>query len=84
MVVNSLNKIKEKLPGLLGYIMFYNNGLVAAKILGKKSIYIESNAWVYKKSVTGKMVYPIADLFFVQWPEMKEQYENAIYAGRLK
>jgi len=53
------------------------------KFLGKKVVFIESWARVYSKSDSGKLVYPIADLFFVQWEEMKKVYPNAIYAGRL-
>jgi beta-1,4-N-acetylglucosaminyltransferase len=39
----------------------------AAKILGKKIIFIETIAAVHKPSLSGKFVYPIADLFIVQW-----------------
>jgi len=53
------------------------------KLLGKKVIFIESWSRVYSKSDSGKLVYPIADLFFVQWKEMEKVYPNAIYAGRL-
>ena len=53
------------------------------KLLGKKVIFIESWARVYSRSDSGKVVYPIADLFFVQWKEMEKVYPNAIYAGRL-
>lgn len=51
------------------------------KMLGKKIIYIESFAKVDSPSVTGKMIYPFADYFFVQWEEMKKVYPNAIYHG---
>jgi UDP-N-acetylglucosamine:LPS N-acetylglucosamine transferase len=54
-----------------------------AKILGKKVVFIESWARVSSKSASGKLVYPVADLFFVQWPEMLKLYPRAIYAGRL-
>jgi len=53
------------------------------KLLGKKVIFIESWARVYSRSDSGKVVYPIADLFFVQWKEMEKLYPNAIYAGRI-
>ena len=51
------------------------------KLLGKKVIYVESFAKLDDKSVTGEMVYPFADYFFVQWKEMKRVYPNAIYHG---
>ena len=51
------------------------------KMLGKKVIYVESFAKLDDKSVTGEMIYPFADYFFVQWEEMKRVYPNAIYHG---
>ena len=51
------------------------------KMLGKKVIYVESFAKLNDKSVTGEMVYPFADYFFVQWEEMKRVYPNALYYG---
>lgn len=54
---------------------------IVGKILGKKIIYIESFARVEGKSLTGKLVYPIADLFVVQWNEMLKFYPKAKYGG---
>lgn len=54
-----------------------------AKARGVKTIFIESWVRVYHKSLTGKLVYPVSDLFFVQWESMKKVYPRAIYAGRL-
>ena len=53
------------------------------KLFGKKVIFLESWSRVWHPSRAGKLVYPIADMFFVQWPELKEKYPKAIYAGRL-
>ncbi len=52
-----------------------------AKLMFRKVIYVESFAKLNNKSVTGKLVYPIADEFFVQWPEMKSVYPKAKYYG---
>lgn len=52
-----------------------------AKWMGVKIIYIESFARVDKASLTGKLMYPIADLFIVQWEEMKQFFPKAIYGG---
>ena len=52
-----------------------------AKIMGTKVIYIESFAKLNNESLTGRMVYPFADKFFVQWPEMLSVYPNAEYHG---
>jgi len=55
----------------------------AAKFLGKKTIFIESWSRARSPSVSGRLCYPVSDLFFVQWPEMKKFYPRAVYAGRL-
>lgn len=52
-----------------------------AKMFGKKVIYIESFARVDNASLTGKLLYKIADVFIVQWEEMLRVYPNAIYVG---
>lgn len=51
------------------------------KLMGIKVIFIESFARVYNKSLTGKLVYPIADLFLVQWESMLKCYPKAKYVG---
>lgn len=51
------------------------------KMMGKKIVYIESFARVDEPSLTGKLMYHIADLFIVQWKEMMEFYPNAVYGG---
>lgn len=48
------------------------------KIFKKKIVYIETYANITKKSLTGKMIYPISDLFIVQWNEIKALYPKAI------
>lgn len=52
-----------------------------AKLYGKKLIYIESFAKVTSATLSGKLLYKFADQFYVQWPQMKEIYPNAIYLG---
>ena len=53
------------------------------KLMGIKTIFIESWVRVHHGSITGRLVYPVADLFLVQWPTMKKVYPRAVYAGRL-
>lgn len=48
-----------------------------AKLFGKKVIFFESFCRLGGKSFSGRLVYPIADLFFVQWPEMQKYYPKA-------
>ena len=56
------------------------------KIFNKKVVYIETYANITRKSLTGKIIYPISDLFIVQWKEMKKLYPKSIYIdnGRKK
>ena len=54
------------------------------KLMRKKVIFIESWSRVYNRSLTGKLIYPIADLFFVQWKKLKALYPKATYAGRFR
>ncbi len=51
------------------------------KIFGSKVIYIETFANIHSKSMSGKLVYPIADMFIVQWESMKKLYPNSVYGG---
>ncbi len=51
------------------------------KIFGSRIIYIESFANINTKTMTGRLLYPISDLFIVQWHEMKKQYKEAIEGG---
>lgn len=52
-----------------------------AKIRRIKIIYIESFARVNNQSLTGKLVYPFADLFLVQWEPLLKFYPKAKYVG---
>lgn len=52
-----------------------------AKLFRKKVIFIETFANSQTKTLSGKLVYPIADLFIVQWEEMLKLYPKAVYGG---
>ena len=54
-----------------------------AKIFRKKVIWIETFANRNSKTLAGRLVYPIADKFIVQWKEMKKVYEKAEYWGSI-
>lgn len=62
---------------------------VPAFYLGKflfrhRLIFLETITTIFDTSKTGKLVYPITDLFLVQWPELLKLYgKRAIYAGRI-
>jgi len=56
---------------------------LCARLLGIKVIFVETGSRVTALSMTGRIMYRVAHLFFVQWPELQERYPRAIYAGRL-
>jgi beta-1,4-N-acetylglucosaminyltransferase len=51
------------------------------RLLGARVIYIESFARVTEPSLTGRLVQPVANRFFVQWPEMQRHFRKAEYLG---
>ncbi|MER2129839.1 PssD/Cps14F family polysaccharide biosynthesis glycosyltransferase [Leuconostoc lactis] len=51
------------------------------KFLGAKTVYIEIFDRVDKPTLTGKLVYPVTDKFFIQWEELKKVYPKAINIG---
>ena len=54
-----------------------------AKITKKKLIYIETFARVTDGTRAGKLMYRYADLFIIQWEQLKEIYPNAKYGGSI-
>lgn len=52
-----------------------------AKLFNKKLIFIESFSKISSPTITGKLLYKHADLFLVQWEELKKFYPNAVYGG---
>ena len=52
------------------------------KLLGARAVYIESWCRTHSRTVTGRLVYPVVDLFLVQWPTMVGKYgPKACYEG---
>lgn len=54
-----------------------------AKMFGSKVIFIETFANRTTGTVSGRLVYPIADTFVVQWEEMQNVYPKAVCWGWL-
>lgn len=50
-------------------------------IFRRKIIYIESFAKRTSPTMAGRMIYPIATTFVVQWESMKKIYPKAVYWG---
>ena len=57
--------------------------LYLGRLTGRTIVFIESFARVEGPSLTGRLVYPIAHLFIVQWEQLLKVYPRAVYASRL-
>ena len=53
------------------------------KLFGSKIIFIETFANINTKTLSGRLIYPISNLFIVQWEEMLKLYPKAIYGGSI-
>ena len=53
------------------------------KLFGSKIIFIETFANINTTTLSGKLIYPISNLFIVQWEEMLKLYPKAIYGGSI-
>jgi beta-1,4-N-acetylglucosaminyltransferase len=52
------------------------------KLMRKKLIYIEVFDRIERPTITGKIVYPIADKFILQWEEQKKMYpKGEVWGG---
>lgn len=56
---------------------------ILGKLFGAHIFFVETGSRVTALSLTGRIMYRWADLFFVQWPQLAEDLPFAIYAGRL-
>jgi UDP-N-acetylglucosamine:LPS N-acetylglucosamine transferase len=56
-------------------------GIVAGKLVGAKTIWLDSIANVEKLSLSGKLVLKIADRVYTQWPSLRT--EKIKYAGNV-
>lgn len=58
--------------------------MFVAKLFRIKSLYVECGAQVFHPSFTGRIMYWLADEFYVQWPELLKAYgRRARYVGSL-
>ena len=53
------------------------------KLTGAKTIYIEVFDRIDKPTISGKVCYPVTDMFIVQWEEMKKVYPKAVNLGSI-
>jgi len=53
------------------------------RLLGAKVIFVESICRVTGLSLAGKIIYPLSNLFLVQWPRLLKKYRKAKYWGQV-
>lgn len=58
---------------------------IAAKLIGVKTVFVESITRVTKPSNTAKLIafFRLANKCYVQWPELLSQVNNATYKGTI-
>jgi beta-1,4-N-acetylglucosaminyltransferase len=56
---------------------------VVAKILRIPTVYIEVVDRVDFPTLTGRLCYPLSDLFLLQWEEQRRSYPRGVVVGRL-
>lgn len=55
---------------------------VVGRLCRLRLVYVESFTRVRRPALTGRLVYPLTDAFFVQWPTSSRR-KGAIYAGSI-
>jgi len=56
---------------------------LVAKILRMRTVYLEVVDRVDSPTLTGRLCYPLADLFLLQWEEQRRFYPRGIVIGRV-
>lgn len=88
-LINGFQSLKHLIRERPNYVISTGAGmsvptmLMAKYILRAKIIFIESAAALVEPTKTGKFIYPMSDLFLIQWESLRNFYPNAIYTGLL-
>ena len=53
------------------------------RLLSIRTVFIDSLTRIQDLSLSGKLVYPVVDRFFVQWPDLTRRYPRTIYEGNV-
>jgi len=56
---------------------------LVARALGVRTVYLEVYDRISRPTVTGRLCYPLADLFLLQWPEQASNYPRGGVIGCL-
>jgi len=57
---------------------------LVGKLLGVKTIYIEISTQVVRPSLSGRIMYYVADRFFYQWKPLQRYFPKGTYGGLLQ
>lgn len=55
---------------------------VMAKAIGARTCYIEVFDRLDSRTLTGRLCYPMADAFYVQWEEQRRLYPDSVLIGQ--
>ncbi len=56
---------------------------MVGKLLGVRTVFVEELTRCVKPSMTGRIMYYLADRFFYQWQELGEFFPRGVHGGRL-
>jgi len=54
---------------------------IVGRLHGTRCVYVESFTRIKGLSISGRMVYPLAHAFFVQWPSLTKRFRKAVHVG---
>ncbi len=57
--------------------------LLLGRLLGIRTVYLESITRISELSLSGYLVYPFVHTFLVQWEELSRKYPRAQFQGRI-
>ena len=52
-------------------------------LLSIETIFIESITFTDRPSLSARLVYPLVDHYFVQWPQLAKKYDKALCRGQI-
>lgn len=56
---------------------------IVGKLLGIPTVFVETVARVSSPSLTGRLMYRLADSFYYQWEPLRRYFPRGLYAGGL-
>ena len=54
-----------------------------ARLLGQKTVYVEVYDRIDSATMTGRLCYPLSNLFLLQWDEQRRSYPKGVVIGSL-